>query len=158
MYFQGWTDSTKIKVIAPAEYNDGTTEIPYDCTSKRASILCAIASGRLDLGQELLFQRKRHKKSYFSSGTLTKNVVYMFQENGCFTSVLFNTWIEDALIPYVRKSRWAATPLNITAAFLCAGIQREFDPSTISQNGNKRRHFDLTDANEAYSKRMINLE
>ena len=69
------------------------------------------------------------------------------------------------LVKMIESWIRAATPRNITSASLRAGIQREFDPlanpsyaRVDRSKATKVRHFWLTDANEAYSKRRINLE
>ena len=103
--FQDYSDAKETVVIVPASYPGDSMVIPVDRSIKRASLMGGIALDGRTLKPALVLGRKTVEREVYKHGYTPDNVLFLYQENGFFTTELFEEYVDQVLLPYFRNRR-----------------------------------------------------
>ena len=104
--FQPWADATNELVVIPVDANEKEIFFPIDRTTKRSSLVSAIAADGTYLGPLLIIPRKTIEKEMLACGYRPENNYHIVsQESGFITSLIWDYWVEEIFIPEVQRRR-----------------------------------------------------
>ena len=104
--FQPWADRTNELVAIPIDAPDKKVYFPVDRTTKRSSLVAAVAADGTYLAPLIIIPRKTIEKELLACGYRPENKYHIVsQESGYITSLIWDYWVENIFIPEVQCRR-----------------------------------------------------
>jgi hypothetical protein len=100
-----FVDAREEKVLVPDEYPGITIPIPADRSVKRATLVAGIVADGKALKPLIIVPRKTVAQQISMMGYAAEQCIIVHQESGFITTRLFEQWIKEVLIPYIRTRR-----------------------------------------------------
>jgi hypothetical protein len=100
-----FVDTRNVYVIVPATYPDDTIPIPVDRSIKRAALVGGIVAGSKALDPLVIVPRKTMEIELIAWGYGRSHIPFRYQENGFITTLVFEDWLTNVLIPYIVEER-----------------------------------------------------
>ena len=103
--FQEYCDSTEMHVIVPSSYLEDTIDIPVNRNTKRATFLGSIAADGSYLAPMIVVPRKTLEVEVLRFGLTSDKVLFRYQCNGFINTTIFEDYIIEVLIPYLKSRK-----------------------------------------------------
>lgn len=103
--FQEWVNKKFEKVVVPFEVNDTSTNIGFDRSTRRATLIGCVAADGTKWKPIIIISRKTIEYTLKEAGYYEDNAIIVHQENGFNTAIIFDYWAERVLFPEIERRR-----------------------------------------------------
>jgi hypothetical protein len=103
--FADYPDARRETVVVPADYQGHEIRIPFDRSTKRATLVAAIAANCAALKPVIVVPRNTSETELSLWGYDAQKVLFHYQEHGFITIKLFEKWLNEVLLHYVEDLR-----------------------------------------------------
>jgi hypothetical protein len=102
---QDWADRKDIRVVVPVSYEGDSIYVPWDRSSKRASLLMYIAADGTFVEPMVIVPRLTVEQEVYEIGYDPDRIMLEHQENSFISTQLFDKWATEVFFPHVHDVR-----------------------------------------------------